>query len=65
MSYPSYPPPSPPLPLPWPLFANRSGTLYFGWMLVLSYLFAIMTGTVGFLATFLFVRMIYSALKVD
>eukprot|EP00994_Dinema_validum_P007494 NODE_620_length_1494_cov_82.517647_g460_i0.p1 GENE.NODE_620_length_1494_cov_82.517647_g460_i0~~NODE_620_length_1494_cov_82.517647_g460_i0.p1 ORF type:complete len:379 (-),score=108.23 NODE_620_length_1494_cov_82.517647_g460_i0:356-1396(-) len=42
-----------------------SGMLYFGWMMVISYFFAVMTGTIGFLATFMFVRKIYSALKVD
>jgi len=42
-----------------------SGILYFAWMLVVSYVFAICTGTIGFLATFVFVRKIYSALKVD
>ena len=42
-----------------------SGLLYFGWMSVMSYTFMVMTGTIGFCATFAFVRMIYSALKVD
>merc|ERR1711976_48755 len=42
-----------------------STLLYFGWMFVGAYLFAVMTGTVGFLATFAFIRKIYSQLKVD
>eukprot|EP00992_Anisonema_acinus_P014398 TRINITY_DN9263_c0_g1_i2.p1 TRINITY_DN9263_c0_g1~~TRINITY_DN9263_c0_g1_i2.p1 ORF type:complete len:634 (+),score=110.57 TRINITY_DN9263_c0_g1_i2:46-1947(+) len=42
-----------------------SALLFFSWMLVLSYVFAVMTGTIGFLATFVFVRKIYSELKVD
>eukprot|EP01004_Peranema_trichophorum_P008153 NODE_6912_length_830_cov_31.872702_g6312_i0.p1 GENE.NODE_6912_length_830_cov_31.872702_g6312_i0~~NODE_6912_length_830_cov_31.872702_g6312_i0.p1 ORF type:complete len:235 (+),score=29.48 NODE_6912_length_830_cov_31.872702_g6312_i0:76-705(+) len=42
-----------------------SALLYFSWMGVLSYVFAVVTGTIGFLATFVFVRKIYSALKVD
>eukprot|EP00667_Euglena_gracilis_P004747 EG_transcript_4771 len=42
-----------------------SGILYFSWMAVASYVFAVCTGTIGFLATFLFVRKIYAALKVD
>lgn len=42
-----------------------SGVLYFSWMFIMSYIFAVMTGTIGFLATFVFVRKIYSALKVD
>ncbi|KAJ1336522.1 hypothetical protein BSLG_007306 [Batrachochytrium salamandrivorans] len=42
-----------------------STILYFGWTLVMSMLFCILTGTVGFLASFYFVRKIYSAIKVD
>uniref|UniRef100_A0A7S1NLI2 Transmembrane 9 superfamily member n=1 Tax=Eutreptiella gymnastica TaxID=73025 RepID=A0A7S1NLI2_9EUGL len=42
-----------------------SAFLYFGWMSVMSYTFMVLTGTIGFLATFVFVRKIYSALKVD
>ncbi|KAI8929450.1 hypothetical protein BC831DRAFT_443656 [Entophlyctis helioformis] len=40
-------------------------TLYFGWTLVMSVLFSILTGTAGFVAAFYFVRKIYSAIKVD
>lgn len=42
-----------------------SYVVYFGWMLVVSYTFAIITGTIGFLASFFFVRYIYSSIKVD
>eukprot|EP01012_Entosiphon_sulcatum_P007832 TRINITY_DN140_c0_g1_i1.p1 TRINITY_DN140_c0_g1~~TRINITY_DN140_c0_g1_i1.p1 ORF type:complete len:643 (-),score=107.39 TRINITY_DN140_c0_g1_i1:235-2163(-) len=42
-----------------------STVLYFGWMLIISYAFAIITGTIGFLASFLFVRYIYASIKVD
>ncbi|KAL2913917.1 Transmembrane 9 superfamily member 2 [Polyrhizophydium stewartii] len=42
-----------------------SGTLFFGWTLVMSMLFSILTGTIGFIASFMFVRKIYSAIKVD
>jgi len=39
--------------------------LYFGYMAVMSYGLAIMAGAVGFLASWVFVRYIYAALKVD
>ena len=39
--------------------------LYVGYMLIASYSFAIVTGTIGFLACFLFVRTIYAAVKVE
>jgi len=39
--------------------------LYFSYMGLLSFLFAVMTGTVGFMATFAFVRYIYGSVKVD
>lgn len=39
--------------------------IFFGYMGIASYLFAIMTGTMGFLSCLLFIRKIYSALKVD
>jgi transmembrane 9 superfamily protein 2/4 len=39
--------------------------LYFGWMAVTSYTFAIITGTIGFMASFVFVRYIYASIKVD
>ena len=42
-----------------------SATLYFGWSIVLSFLFSIATGSIGYVAAFTFVRSIYSAIKVD
>eukprot|EP00906_Rhabdomonas_costata_P012446 RCo017861 len=39
--------------------------LYFSYMAILSYMLAIVTGTIGFLHTYAFVRYIYSALKVE
>ncbi|MED6138625.1 Transmembrane 9 superfamily member 8 [Stylosanthes scabra] len=42
-----------------------SGVLYFGYMLLLSYAFFVVTGTIGFYACFWFVRLIYSSVKID
>lgn len=42
-----------------------STILYFGYMTIISYGFFCLTGTVGFLATFWFVRRIYGAVKFD
>lgn len=42
-----------------------SGVLYFGYMLIVSYAFFVMIGTVGFYACFWFVRKIYSSVKID
>lgn len=42
-----------------------SGVLYFGWTLVMSFLFALLSGTIGFVATFIFVTVIFGAIKVD
>jgi transmembrane 9 superfamily protein 2/4 len=39
--------------------------LFFGYMGIISYIFFVMTGTMGFLACFVFVRKIYSSIKVD
>jgi len=39
--------------------------LYFGYMFVISYTFALITGSVGFTATFFFVRTIYGSIKID
>ncbi|KAF0306198.1 Transmembrane 9 superfamily member 2 [Amphibalanus amphitrite] len=39
--------------------------LYFGYTTIMVFLFFIMTGTLGFLACFWFVRKIYSVVKVD
>ncbi|PIN00246.1 Endosomal membrane protein, EMP70 [Handroanthus impetiginosus] len=42
-----------------------SGALYFGYMLIASYAFFVLTGTIGFFACFLFTRLIYSSVKID
>ncbi|GAB4837801.1 Transmembrane 9 super member 7 [Ancistrocladus abbreviatus] len=42
-----------------------SGILYFGYMLIGSYTFFVLTGTIGFYACFWFVRKIYSSVKID
>ncbi|KAK9098210.1 hypothetical protein Syun_025255 [Stephania yunnanensis] len=42
-----------------------SGALYFGYMLIGSYSFFVLTGTIGFCACFLFTRLIYSSVKID
>ncbi|KAJ0959704.1 hypothetical protein J5N97_000631 [Dioscorea zingiberensis] len=42
-----------------------SGILYFGYMLIVSYAFFVLTGTIGFYACFWFVRKIYSSVKID
>ncbi|KAG7023443.1 Transmembrane 9 superfamily member 10, partial [Cucurbita argyrosperma subsp. argyrosperma] len=42
-----------------------SGMLYFGYMLIGSYAFFVLTGTIGFYACFLFTRLIYSSVKID
>ncbi|RWW18406.1 hypothetical protein BHE74_00025292 [Ensete ventricosum] len=42
-----------------------SGLLYFGYMLIASYAFFVLTGTIGFCACFWFTRLIYSSVKVD
>ncbi|GAB4836801.1 Transmembrane 9 super member 8 [Ancistrocladus abbreviatus] len=42
-----------------------SGTLYFGYMLIASYAFFVLTGTIGFYACFWFTRLIYSSVKID
>ena len=39
--------------------------LYVGYMLIASYSFFTLTGTIGFLACFFFVRIIYGAVKVE
>eukprot|EP00906_Rhabdomonas_costata_P031132 RCo043992 len=39
--------------------------LFFGYMGAISYIFLVMTGTIGFIACFLFIRKIYSSIKVD
>ncbi|CAI9765769.1 unnamed protein product [Fraxinus pennsylvanica] len=42
-----------------------SGILYFGYMLIASYAFFVVTGTIGFFACFWFTRLIYSSVKID
>ncbi|GMH04080.1 hypothetical protein Nepgr_005919 [Nepenthes gracilis] len=42
-----------------------SGILYFGYMLIGTYAFFVLTGTIGFYACFWFVRKIYSSVKID
>ncbi|KAK3025759.1 LOW QUALITY PROTEIN: hypothetical protein RJ639_041915, partial [Escallonia herrerae] len=42
-----------------------SGVLYFGYMVIGSYAFFVLTGTIGFYACFWFVRKIYSSVKID
>ncbi|KNC99317.1 uncharacterized protein SPPG_05567 [Spizellomyces punctatus DAOM BR117] len=42
-----------------------SAVLYFGWSLVMSLLFSILTGTVGYFAALVFVRKIFASIKVD
>ena len=39
--------------------------MYFGYMFIVSVLFFVVTGTVGFYATFWFIRTIYAAVKID
>ncbi|KAI8805604.1 hypothetical protein BJ742DRAFT_819421, partial [Cladochytrium replicatum] len=42
-----------------------STALYFGWSLVMSFLFSILTASFGYMACLLFVRKIFGAIKVD
>ncbi|KAL1544678.1 Transmembrane 9 superfamily member 8 [Salvia divinorum] len=42
-----------------------SGALYFGYMLIASYAFFVVTGAIGFYACFWFTRLIYSSVKID
>ncbi|KAL9314387.1 hypothetical protein ACSQ67_019839 [Phaseolus vulgaris] len=42
-----------------------SGVLYFGYMLLLSYGFFVVTGTIGFYSCFWFIKLIYSSVKID
>jgi len=42
-----------------------SSVLYFGYMAMVSYVCAVLTGTIGFVSAFLFVRKIYGSIKVD
>ncbi|CAM0911407.1 unnamed protein product [Alopecurus aequalis] len=42
-----------------------SAILYFGYMLIASYSFFALTGTIGFYACFMFTRLIYSSVKIE
>ncbi|KAL8734339.1 MAG: hypothetical protein Q9166_001537 [cf. Caloplaca sp. 2 TL-2023] len=42
-----------------------SGLLYLGYSLLLSFLFFILTGTIGFFASWAFVQRIYGSIKID
>ncbi|KAG5892971.1 hypothetical protein JTB14_015016 [Gonioctena quinquepunctata] len=44
---------------------SASGFLYFGYTLIIVFLFNLMTGSIGFFACFWFIRKIYSVVKVD
>ncbi|XP_014210743.1 transmembrane 9 superfamily member 2 isoform X2 [Copidosoma floridanum] len=44
---------------------NISTFLYFGYTMIMVYLFFLLTGSIGFFACFWFVRKIYSVVKVD
>jgi transmembrane 9 superfamily protein 2/4 len=46
------------------LIRLSSMVLYFGYMSLVSAAFALATGSIGFLATFLFLRKIFSVIKV-
>jgi len=42
-----------------------SGLLYFGYMFIVSLAFCVLTGTLGFTATFYFIRTIYGSIKIE
>jgi len=42
-----------------------SGLLYFGYMFIVSMAFCVLTGTLGFTATFYFIRTIYGSIKIE
>ncbi|KAF9428829.1 hypothetical protein BGZ94_000888 [Podila epigama] len=42
-----------------------STVLYFGWTSIMSLIFFVLTGAIGFFSTFLFVRKIYGSIKID
>jgi transmembrane 9 superfamily protein 2/4 len=39
--------------------------MYFSYMFVVSYAFFCLTGTIGFYATYIFVRRIFASVKID
>ncbi|KAF9343544.1 hypothetical protein BGX34_006634, partial [Mortierella sp. NVP85] len=42
-----------------------SVVLYFGWTAIMSLMFFVLSGAIGFFSTFLFVRKIYGSIKID
>ncbi|KAI1316769.1 hypothetical protein EDD11_009507 [Mortierella claussenii] len=42
-----------------------SVVLYFGWTAVMSLMFFVLSGAIGFFSTFIFVRKIYGSIKID
>lgn len=42
-----------------------SSVLYFGYMLMVSYFAFVLTGTIGFLAAWIFIKVIYGSIKID
>lgn len=44
---------------------KHAGLLFFGYMLLVSFAFFVLTGTIGYFACYHFVRKIYSSIKVE
>ncbi|KAF9410192.1 hypothetical protein BGZ94_001728 [Podila epigama] len=42
-----------------------STVLYFGWTAIMSLMFFVLSGAIGFFSTFMFVRKIYGSIKID
>ena len=42
-----------------------AATIYFGYMGIMSYAMFVLTGFVGFVSCFLFIRKIYGSIKID
>ena len=64
-SPPSLPPPLSLSPLQLEIEDFVPGLLYFGYSLIMVFSFWLLTGTIGFFATYAFVRHIYAAVKID
>ncbi|KAJ1964461.1 Transmembrane 9 super member 2 [Dipsacomyces acuminosporus] len=47
------------------LASYASLIIYFGWMAIACFLFFILTGAIGFVASHMFIRRIYSAIKIE
>jgi transmembrane 9 superfamily protein 2/4 len=45
--------------------AGSSSVMYFGYTFILSLFIFLMTGSIGFLASFLFVKNMYNSIKID